>query len=186
MPAATPLALDATAEHCDHPCLLTTRLPGRVGSTRRIWTAALTCWRPSWSGSTRSTPRSVPGRTRRGRRRSTCAPRRVRCGNGVDVLRRDPPPYEGRFLHRDFRPGNVLFTGAGEELRVSGVVDWVETSWGPADLDVALPHCLEGAGGHRQDDERDHLALAGPDRPDARGAERPAGGVRARPAGGYG
>lgn len=44
------------------------------------------------------------------------------------------------FLHRDFHPGNVLFTGTpGTELRISGVVDWVETSWGPADLDVA--HC---------------------------------------------
>jgi aminoglycoside/choline kinase family phosphotransferase len=57
----------------------------------------------------------------------------------VDVIRRDPPPYEGCFLHRDFHPGNVLFTGAGRGLRISGVVDWVETSWGPADLDVA--HC---------------------------------------------
>jgi aminoglycoside phosphotransferase (APT) family kinase protein len=57
----------------------------------------------------------------------------------VDVIRRDPPPYDGCFLHRDFHPGNVLFTGSGAGLRISGVVDWVETSWGPADLDVA--HC---------------------------------------------
>ena len=34
----------------------------------------------------------------------------------VDVIRRDPPPYEGCFLHRDFHPGNVLFTGAGAGL----------------------------------------------------------------------
>jgi aminoglycoside phosphotransferase (APT) family kinase protein len=46
-----------------------------------------------------------------------------------------PPPYRGCFLHRDFHPGNVLFAGAA----VSGVVDWVETSWGPPGLDVA--HC---------------------------------------------
>ncbi|MEU0143864.1 hypothetical protein ABZ203_29255, partial [Streptomyces albidoflavus] len=26
-----------------------------------------------------------------------------------------------------------MFTGTGAGLRVSGVVDWVETSWGPAD-----------------------------------------------------
>ncbi|CAM5590508.1 hypothetical protein SALBM311S_03196 [Streptomyces alboniger] len=73
------------------------------------------------------------------------SPERVRTPDGplweraVDVIRRDPPPYEGCFLHRDFHPGNVLFTGAGPGLRISGVVDWVETSWGPADLDVA--HC---------------------------------------------
>lgn len=53
----------------------------------------------------------------------------------MEHLRRDAPQYEGVFLHRDLHPGNVLFDG-GE---VSGVVDWVETSWGPADLDVA--HC---------------------------------------------
>lgn len=38
-------------------------------------------------------------------------------------------------MHRDYQPGNVLFDGS----RLSGVVDWVETSWGPPDLDVA--HC---------------------------------------------
>ncbi|WP_433341226.1 phosphotransferase family protein [Streptomyces sp. CA-253872] len=57
----------------------------------------------------------------------------------VEVIGAAPPPYEPRFLHRDFHPGNVLFTGTGAETAVSGVVDWVETSWGPADLDVA--HC---------------------------------------------
>jgi hypothetical protein len=57
----------------------------------------------------------------------------------VDVIRQAPPAYEPCFLHRDFHPGNVLFDGDGDDVRVSGIVDWVETSWGPADLDVA--HC---------------------------------------------
>lgn len=52
-----------------------------------------------------------------------------------EVLARPAPPYQGTFLHRDFHLGNVLWQG--EE--VTGVVDWVETSWGPAGLDVA--HC---------------------------------------------
>lgn len=51
------------------------------------------------------------------------------------LLRTDPPTYEPRFLHRDFQPFNVLWDGD----RISGVVDWVETSTGPAWLDVA--HC---------------------------------------------
>ncbi|WP_442818085.1 phosphotransferase [Streptomyces sp. NBC_01224] len=38
---------------------------------------------------------------------------------------------------RDFHPDNDLFTGTGDGPEVSAVVDWVETSWGPADLDVA-------------------------------------------------
>lgn len=53
----------------------------------------------------------------------------------ITVVAGGPPPHTPCFLHRDFHPGNVLFDGAA----VSGVVDWVETSWGPADLDVA--HC---------------------------------------------
>jgi hypothetical protein len=92
----------------------------------------------------------------------------------VEVIRRPPPAYRPCFLHRDFHPGNVLFAGEGANLAITGVVDWVETSWGPADLDVA--HCstalalLHGvragmqltdhyvaAGGTLSDDPADHL-----------------------------
>lgn len=48
----------------------------------------------------------------------------------MEVIRQEPPAYEGCFLHRDFHPGNVLFRGTGEDCRISGVVDWVETSCG--------------------------------------------------------
>lgn len=54
----------------------------------------------------------------------------------IDVIRKPAPSFEGRFLHRDFQPGNVLFDASA---RITGVVDWAATSWGPADLDVA--HC---------------------------------------------
>lgn len=60
----------------------------------------------------------------------------------IDVIREPAPPYEGRFLHRDFQPGNVLFDvppSRPASARITGVVDWAATSWGPADLDVA--HC---------------------------------------------
>ncbi len=49
------------------------------------------------------------------------------------VLEKDPPSYRGTFLHRDFHLGNLLWAAD----QVTGVVDWVETSWGPAWLDVA-------------------------------------------------
>ncbi|WP_324614413.1 phosphotransferase [Streptomyces sp. MMG1121] len=60
----------------------------------------------------------------------------------IDVIRKPAPRYAGRFLHRDFHPGNVLFdmpptSAAG--ARITGVVDWAAASWGSADLDVA--HC---------------------------------------------
>ena len=50
-----------------------------------------------------------------------------------EICEEDAPAYEGTFLHRDFAPRNVLWTGSG----ITGVVDWVETSWGPPWLDVA-------------------------------------------------
>ncbi len=52
-----------------------------------------------------------------------------------DLLRTDPPGGERAFIHRDYQPRNVLWEGN----RLSGVVDWVETSTGPPWLDVA--HC---------------------------------------------
>jgi Ser/Thr protein kinase RdoA (MazF antagonist) len=47
------------------------------------------------------------------------------------------PPQEARrvFLHRDFHPGNVLWS----RHRVSGVVDWVSSCVGPPEVDLA--HC---------------------------------------------
>ncbi|MGX9890391.1 alpha/beta fold hydrolase [Streptomyces sp. NPDC002276] len=140
IPAPGFVAVDATAEHCDHPTLLMSALPGRVrvdgdNLDRRLDLLAAQLVRVH---------DVVPAERPRTYQAWT-SPERVRTPDGplweraVDVIRRDPPPYEGCFLHRDFHPGNVLFTGAGPGLRISGVVDWVETSWGPADLDVA--HC---------------------------------------------
>ncbi|MDV9200294.1 alpha/beta fold hydrolase [Streptomyces sp. Wh19] len=140
IPAPGLVAVDATAEHCDHPTLLMSALPGRVrvdgdDLDRRLDLLAAQLVRVH---------DVVPAERPRPYQAWT-SPERVRTPDGplweraVDVIRRDPPPHEGRFLHRDFHPGNVLFAGTGPELRITGVVDWVETSWGPADLDVA--HC---------------------------------------------
>lgn len=175
VPAPRCVAVDATAEHCEHPSLLMSRLPGRVrvdedDLERRLDLLAAQLVRIH---------RVVPGERPRTYQAWT-SPEKVLGVRGplweraVDVIRRDPPPYEGCFLHRDFHPGNVLFSGAGAGLRVSGVVDWVETSWGPADLDVA--HCstalallhgpehglafrqrYEAHGGRRLADGPDHL-----------------------------
>ena len=49
------------------------------------------------------------------------------------VLDQEPPHHTGVFLHRDFHVGNILWTAD----EITGVVDWVETSWGPPELDVA-------------------------------------------------
>lgn len=175
VPAPRLIAVDATAEHCDHPSLLMSLLPGRVRVDEEDLDRRLDLLAAQLAGIHRVVPAERP-RTYQ----AWTSPQRVRTPGGalweraVDVIRREPPAYEGCFLHRDFHPGNVLFRGEGTELRVSGVVDWVETSWGPADLDVA--HCstalallhgpehglgfrerYEAHGGHRLADRADHL-----------------------------
>lgn len=52
--------------------------------------------------------------------------------NAFELLAADPPAYCPTFLHRDFSHRNLLWDGSV----ISGVVDWVETSTGPAWLDV--------------------------------------------------
>ncbi|CAL9633863.1 hypothetical protein SUDANB9_06124 [Streptomyces sp. enrichment culture] len=61
----------------------------------------------------------------------------------IDVIRKPAPRSTGRFLHRDFQLGNMLFHLPPEDpagavgARITGVVDWAAASWGPADLGVA-------------------------------------------------
>jgi pimeloyl-ACP methyl ester carboxylesterase len=177
VPAPELTGVDATAEHCDHPSLLMSVLPGRVRVDEEEDDLDLRV--ELLAGQLARIHRVVPAERPRPYQAWT-SPEQVLAPEGemweraVDVIRRDPPPYEGCFLHRDFHPGNVLFTGSGAGLRISGVVDWVETSWGPADLDVA--HCstalallhgpeyglgfrerYEAHGGRRLADGPDHL-----------------------------
>ncbi|MER5641037.1 aminoglycoside phosphotransferase family protein [Kitasatospora sp. NPDC002227] len=141
VPAPALVAVDATAAHCEQPSLLATWLPGRPVLADRGLVARLPLLarqlvaihavrpaeaerpRPYVALSTADTAVRPPG-----------ADSAV-WAEAVTVVRRPRPPYQGRFLHRDFHPGNVLFDGPG----ITGVVDWATASWGPADLDVA--HC---------------------------------------------
>lgn len=70
------------------------------------------------------------------------------------LLRLDPPPHRPCFIHRDFRPGNILWSDG----HVSGVVDWVETSIGPAWLDVA--HCCTNIAIRHGNEAADRFAAA--------------------------
>ena len=137
VPAPRTLALDATGERCGHPAHLMTRLPGRLelqrddqeslgrladllatvhavepGSDVRdfqswAWEAKYVV--PVWARD--------PGPWR----------------DAFALLRTPVPAYDPTFLHRDFGPHNVLWAGG----LPTGLVDWVETSVGPAWLDVA-------------------------------------------------
>jgi hypothetical protein len=45
----------------------------------------------------------------------------------------EPPASEPLFIHRDYHPGNVLWTAG----RLSSVVDWTSASFGPPEVDLA-------------------------------------------------
>ncbi|MFI9103661.1 phosphotransferase family protein [Streptomyces fildesensis] len=146
VPVAAFHGVDATAAYCDHPSLLMSLLPGsvRLGEEETELRTELLARQLVGIHQVR-----VPVDARPREYQAWTSPDRVRLPESterpqlwqraVEVIRRDPPDYRPCFLHRDFHPGNVLFTGQGARLEITGVVDWVETSWGPADLDVA--HC---------------------------------------------
>ncbi|MYW16989.1 phosphotransferase [Streptomyces sp. SID2955] len=181
VPVARLHGVDAAAERCDHPSLLMSMLPGSLrldAEDIERKTELLARQLVAIHGLL------IPEGARPRTYQAWTSPERVRLPESsrkpevweraVEVIRRSPPIYRPCFLHRDFHPGNVLFTGDGADLAITGVVDWVETSWGPADLDVA--HCstalvlLHGvsvgmrladhyiaAGGTLSDDPSDHL-----------------------------
>ncbi|NGN64764.1 aminoglycoside phosphotransferase family protein [Streptomyces sp. A7024] len=140
VPAPALVAVDPTAAHCEYPSLLMSHVPGRTvlgdeGLEARVpllarQLVAIHAVRPA------ERPREYVALTTAD---TVVVPKRadaVAWAAAIDVIRKPAPAYEGRFLHRDFHPGNVLFDAAP---RVTGVVDWAGASWGPADLDVA--HC---------------------------------------------
>ena len=53
----------------------------------------------------------------------------------VEVAKGQPPDEPHAFIHRDFHPGNVLWSGP----RPSAIVDWLHGCWGPPSVDLA--HC---------------------------------------------
>lgn len=140
IPVPRPLAIDETGAAAGAPSLLMTRLQGdlllhddgdEVLARLAAVLGAIHAHRPashrprpyqSWAVQAKRVPPDWAADTELWR-------------SAFRVLDRSPPEHRGVFMHRDFHLGNVLW----REGRVSGVVDWVEASWGPADLDVA--HC---------------------------------------------
>lgn len=136
VPVPRPIAVDARAEYAADPALVMTLLPGGLELERAddaVLEAlaevmhAIHAYRPPEMPRAYQTwgQRVVPEWTER--------PELWR--RAFAILQADPPAHEPVFIHRDFHLGNVLWEGT----TVTGIVDWVETSSGPARLDVA--HC---------------------------------------------
>jgi Ser/Thr protein kinase RdoA (MazF antagonist) len=51
----------------------------------------------------------------------------------MELWRSAEPPYDACFIHRDFHPGNVLWSRGA----VAGLVDWANACVGPAGIDIA-------------------------------------------------
>lgn len=51
----------------------------------------------------------------------------------LDVLGGPAPHDEGRFIHRDYHPGNILVA----KSRIAGIVDWPTACRGPRSIDLA-------------------------------------------------
>jgi aminoglycoside phosphotransferase (APT) family kinase protein len=144
IPVARTIAVDSRADECPFPSLLRTWMPGAIqlqadghAAMRCEMLARLLVKIHSVEVSDTTRPRTYQAWTRHDLVRVPAQTQRPELWkHAIDVIRAEPPAYDACFLHRDFHPGNVLFD---ERQQVSGVVDWVETSWGPADLDVA--HC---------------------------------------------
>ncbi|AJW40987.1 hypothetical protein NY08_2977 [Rhodococcus sp. B7740] len=144
VPVPELMAFDSTATHCEYPSLLMTHLPGSTvlsdaGVDDRVPLLARQLVEiHAVDSSTR--PREYQARTTAD---TVVVPARAEAAvwaAAIDVLRRPVPTYDGRVLHRDFQPGNVLFdVSQNAAPRITGVVDWAGASWGPTDLDVA--HC---------------------------------------------
>ncbi|MQS16532.1 aminoglycoside phosphotransferase family protein [Streptomyces kaniharaensis] len=142
------VAVDPSAAHCEYPSLLMTHLPGRTvlndeGLETRLpllarQLVAVHAVRPTVR------PREYVALTTADTVVTPEGADAAVWAAAIDVIRRPAPRYEGRLLHRDFQPGNVLFDLPPKDpvdagARITGVVDWAAASWGPADLDVA--HC---------------------------------------------
>ncbi|TLS41387.1 aminoglycoside phosphotransferase family protein [Streptomyces montanus] len=146
VPAPGLVAVDPTAAQCEFPSLLMTHLAGRTvlddeGLEARVpvlarQLVAIHALRPV------ERPREYVALTTAGTVVTPKGADAAAWAAAIDVIRKPAPLYEGRFLHGDFHPGNVLFDVAPPGpagARITGVVDWAAASWGPADVDVA--HC---------------------------------------------
>lgn len=60
----------------------------------------------------------------------------------IEIYNGPPPADESFFIHRDYHPGNVLWSHG----QVSGIVDWANASIGSPEADVG--HCRGNVVGH--------------------------------------
>jgi aminoglycoside phosphotransferase (APT) family kinase protein len=142
-PLAAPrlVTVDARGEHADVPAVLMTRLPGRVEwnpPDRNAFLRRLAEPLPHIHAlpvpAATPLPHYQPYALEM-RRPPRWATQPEVWRRAIAILDGPAPAVAGCFIHRDYHPGNVLWTRG----RVCGVIDWVNASIGVPEADVG--HC---------------------------------------------
>ena len=142
VPAPELVAVDPKGEACDVPAVLMTRLPGRVvfaPDSFEPWLRQMAEALPAVHAVGSEAARLVqPYRAYYDLTKVEPPPwstQPAAWARALDVATGPPPETARCFIHRDYHPGNVLWSRG----RLTGVVDWINASWGPPPVDVA--HC---------------------------------------------
>ena len=149
VPAPGLVAADPEARRCDVPALLVTRVPGHPPGPRE--TADLPAFLAQLAGALAAVHR-VDGWDLPAYRRyyevDQLRPPSPVWARAAALVAEPPPPGRTAFIHRDYHPGNTLWSRG----RLTGVVDWTTGSRGPLAVDLghmrwnlALDHGLEAA-----------------------------------------
>lgn len=141
VPAPAVVAADPAGARCDVPAIILTRLPGHPprpadgggGSFFRQLAETLAAIHDAGGSAARAT--LDPYRLYYDR--AGAVPARWMGGGPVwaqvtAVVRQPPPATPMALIHRDYHPGNTLWS----RRRLTGVVDWTQASWGPPGLDL--------------------------------------------------
>lgn len=140
-PAPRLMAQDLSAQHCDAPALLVTRIPGRPWEPSR---QDLPSFLRAAADALHLIHAIDPGRAARLQPHAPYWPpsslpipawsdRPEVWTRVLEVVQGPGPPDEGRFIHRDYHAGNIVM----EDGHVAGVVDWPTACRGPRSIDLA-------------------------------------------------
>lgn len=142
LPVPKVLAVDAQAQHCDVPALLMERLPGRIDLQPRdesSWLCRLAEPLPvihAVDALAAVVPPYAPYEPLGFDAPAWSA--HPEAWQTLDALVRGPQPSsKSVFIHRDYHPANILWSRG----RVRGILDWINASTGPREIDVAHARC---------------------------------------------
>jgi aminoglycoside phosphotransferase (APT) family kinase protein len=138
LPAPRLIAFDAEAEHCSAPALLMTRLPGRMllrPADPDDWLRQLAALLPRIHAAQVDAPPAEIWVDPADLTTHDWSSDDGMWQAAFELFHGGPPDGDRCFSHRDYQQFNLLWTGQS----LSGVVDWVFSSYGSPDIDVA--HC---------------------------------------------